>query len=221
MPIVVRLREVAVAGVLFGLSFGEAFANSVAWPPIRPMHESVYFENARQAAATFTIVGKDNKPLYRIECHTSEFEGDPDFDYSGDFECRLTSLYSAETYSTLFTENPKQSRDWESRARFLSEELIGKCADYPEFGRVRHFRLRGMKITLILSDILFWSSAEMGDRKPRRPELKSFRFAVQVEADAEARTGITEPVPYSEPPYAHPENQQDFSRNCEVILERK
>ena len=56
------------------------------------------------------------------------YAGDPDFDYSGDFECRLSSVGDHDTYSTLLTEDAHQNRDWESRGRFFSADRSGVLA---------------------------------------------------------------------------------------------
>jgi hypothetical protein len=184
-----------------------------AWPTIQAETRTYDFPDARKASVTLPILGEDEKPLYRIECHQFGF-ADPAFDYSGDFECRLRSLYSKETYSTLFTDDPNQSRDWESRARFLSEELAGSCADYPEYGRVRSFSLRGMKIELALSRVVLDPSAQP------RPSLKSFDLKISVESSADAKTPIAAPVAYQEPPYMHPGNNSDHSRNCSTVLKK-
>jgi len=190
------------------------------WPTVVPLKQNMVFPDARKAGAKFTIVSIEGKPLYLVECHTSDYEGDPGFDYSGDFECRLTSKYSKEVYSTLLTDNPRQSRDWQSRGRFLAEELVGNCADYPEYGRVRHFRLRGMKLTLEMSNLKFKADNDKG-RGKQRPQLNSFRFDIQVELDSTAKSAIAEPAPFAEPPRIHPEDPKDTALNCEVVKSRQ
>jgi hypothetical protein len=65
------------------------------------------------------------------------------FDYSGDFECRLMPLYTTTTHGTFLTEIQQQTRDWESRERFLVSELTGRCGEFAEYGRVRTFRSTG------------------------------------------------------------------------------
>jgi len=204
--------------LLFSVCIGQASIE--AWPIVVPLKQSMVFPDARKAEARFTIVSGEGKLLYLMECHTSAYEGDPDFDYSGDFECRLTSKYSKEVYSTLLTDNPQQRRDWQSRGRFLAEELVGKCADYPEYGRVRHFRLRGMKLTLAMSDLKFKANNGKGGRE-QRPQLNSFRFDIQVEPDSTAKSAIAEPAPFAEPPRTHPENPKDTALNCEVVKSRR
>ncbi len=192
--------------------------SSGKWPSVRPFKESIYFADAANAAAKFNIIGIDGKPLYAIDCHTANYEGDPDFDYSGDFECRLKSLYSRDAFSTLFTENPEQKRDWESRGRFLVQEIIGQCADYPEYGRIRHFKLRKMEITLSIRNPEF---EDIGYSKKGRPKLKSFSFDIEVKSDQKITGEITEPVPYLEPPQANPNDPNDFTLKCDVILRKK
>ena len=189
-------------------------AQASKWPEVAPMHKGYHFANARTSEIDFSILGTKGEPLYRMECHTFEYEIDPSFDYSGDFECRLKSLYSDDAYSTLFTEEPQQTRDWQSRGRFLVEEIEGKCADYPEFGRVRHFRLRGMKITLTISDVEFRTYTEKTLARKEGSLLKSFRFDVKVEVDSRATSAISEHIPYAYPPRRHP-GTEDVSLDCE------
>lgn len=197
--------------VLLLLSVARLALAAQGWPPIQPVTKTYHFLDASKAAVDLSILSGDSRPVYRIQCHQFGYE-DPAFDYSGDFECRLTSLYSKETYSTLFTDDPKQSRDWESRARFLSEELAGSCADYPEYGRVRTFRLRGMKITLALSDVVLDLSTQP------RPTLKSFDLRISIASDPAATSAIAAPVPYKEPPYVHPGDNTSHSRDCGTVL---
>jgi hypothetical protein len=189
------------------------------WPPIERTRVAVSFSDARRADTTFVIKGAGGRPLYRLACHTSDYSGDSDFDYSGDFECRLTSLYSTESYSTLLTDNPDQSRDWQSRGRFLAEELIGKCGAYPEYGLVRHFRFRGMRITLALSGPVF--DTVMAVTRVKRLGLQSFRLNFAADPDSGATSPIAEPPAYAEPQYAHSRNPNDLSKECDVVRKRE
>lgn len=196
-------------------------SNRSRWPQVASMKKTFTFPDARSASSEFTIVGIDGKPLYKVACHTAYYEGDRDFDYSGDFECRLKSLYSKDRYSTLFTDNPNQSRDWESRARIFAEELIGNCGDYPEYGRVRHFRLRGMNITFEFSELRFKESQGPGVKRGKEWELASFRFDFTAEPDPTAVSPIAEVAPLAEPPRANPKDPNDFSLKCDAVGERK
>jgi len=191
-----RLSTVAIV-LITGLSQGQTVYQ---WPAVLPLEKTFYIEDAGLASVDVSIAGTDKKPLYRLSCRgRGKFHEDTSFDYSGDFECRLTSLYSKDHYSTLLTEDPRQERDWESRGRFGSEEVVGQCEHYPEYGRLRHFRLRGMKLTLELNNIGFYRGRRPGDSK-NTDLLKSFRFVVRVGPDPTALSTIAEDVPFVDPP---------------------
>src|SRR5207253_255266 len=98
---------VLLVGAVSGLGSPGEVQASTGWPAVEPLEKTFHFPDARGAQATVMIRGTDGRDLYKLECHTWRYEGDPDFDYSGDFECRLTSLYSKESYSTLLTDDPK------------------------------------------------------------------------------------------------------------------
>ena len=170
-----------------------------SWPVVGTIKRSFDFPDARNALLELPILEVNSKPLYILSCRGRDLLDDPDFEYTGDFECRLRSLYSADLYSTLLTHNPMQERSWESRGRFISESLYGQCADYPEYGRVRHFRLRGMKLTLALSRITFERARRPGGQEESEL-LKSFHLEVAIEPDPGALSTIAEDVPFAEPP---------------------
>lgn len=192
------------------------------WPAIEPTQRIVHLQNGTSASYEMDIYGVDKKPLYKLACHTFLYDGDPDFDYSGDFECRLKSLYSSERYSTLLTDDPHQFADWDSRGRFLLDEVTGKCADYPEFGLTRHFRLRGMLITLSIHDLKIQNN---DGSNPQYGNLKQlfgpFVFDVKVALAPEALSSIAEPVPYLRPPRVHPKDKSDLSLDCRVVMKSK
>lgn len=168
---------------------GEAAGSNKVWPTIQPYSEAFDFRNGQAAAASIAIRDVAGKQLYHLECHTFLFEADPTFDYSGDFECKLTSD-APESVSTLLTSDPDQPRDWWSRGRFLAEELEGRCGDYPEYGRSRSFRLRGMELHLELSNIKL--AAAVDDPAERKPRFAAFRFKVTAKPDASATSALAE-----------------------------
>ncbi len=88
------------------------------WPTVAPVKKIVDFPDATHAELSLDLRGNGDQSLYRLECHTWSYDN-RDFDYSGDFECRLIPLYAATEYSTLLTDDPGATADWESRARFL------------------------------------------------------------------------------------------------------
>src|SRR5689334_12584628 len=118
------------------------------FPTVSPVEKTFRVEDVKKADVSLEIESSEGSPIYRLQCHSAGFTGDPDFDYSGDFECRLSSVGHNDRYSTLLTEDISQSRDWESRARFFSKNIRGACALIPDFGATRTFQLRGMNLIL-------------------------------------------------------------------------
>ncbi|HLH05813.1 MAG TPA: hypothetical protein VKW78_01105 [Terriglobales bacterium] len=172
----------------------------VTWPKIVAIERTFEFEDAQQAHANVMIEGVDGKPLYRLLClGPSLFKTDSSFDYSGDFDCRLQSLYSHEFYSTLLTDNPRQERSWESRGRFLWSEIRGVCSGYPEYGQLRTFRLRGMVITLKIEKPVWVMVESPSGPDSAKEGVASFRFSLQVKEDPSAYSSIAEEVPYENP----------------------
>ncbi len=186
---------VAMLGCAIAASGQEARPRD--WPKIASLRKSFTFLDLRTAEVELPISGLNGQPLYMLECHNGDYE-DPHFNYSGDFECRLTSTNpdSKEDYTTLLTYAPLQTQDWESRARFFLSELEGKCGSYPEYGRVRNFRLRGMRLTLSLA---FGGSERGSGRRPGGPFAATLRVEIRAAPDPTALSQIAEDVPYRSP----------------------
>jgi hypothetical protein len=160
---------------------------SQSWPVIQPIEQDYHVENFDKPIVTLTIRTRAGSAAYKIDCANGDTPDDVlDFDFSGDFECLLQTVPTNHSFSTYFTENPHQDRDWESRARFFASEVADPCGQIPELGRTRTFRVRGMKIILAMSNIAFSGQG-------KELHLKSFDFRIAVEADGTAKTKITEP----------------------------
>lgn len=168
-----------------------------SWPVINPVKKSFHFIDHREMGAELIIVGIDGTPLYLLECYLNAYDHeDRNFNYSGSFECRLTSLYSKERYSTLLTDQINQTRDWQSRGRFLLEELTGKCSEYPEYGRVRHFRLRGMNLTLEIKNLKIKSGSSAENAPWYVDRIEELDLDVTVTPDPKGLSEIAEPTKY-------------------------
>jgi hypothetical protein len=152
---------------------------TATWSPIRPVTRTIHIADASQARLVLPIDGQNGRALYVLSCYGAKSQpNSSDFIYDGDFECRLIEGGAPKSqYSTLLTEDFNQSRDWESRARFFGSELVPPCGDVPEFGLERNFLLRGMRISLRLSNATF---------APQQV-LHSFDFTVSVQNDASPR----------------------------------
>jgi hypothetical protein len=158
---------------------------SEAYPAVKEIRRSFLISSVANTNVSLDIDSENGKPLYHLQCHTAGYTGDPDFDYSGDFECRLSIIGEPNSFSTLLTENARQSRDWESRGRFFAIALRDPCARIPEFGASRNFKLRGMGMNLQITDSTFTEAGK----------LKSLKLTVAVRHDPMARRPIAEIVP--------------------------
>jgi hypothetical protein len=147
------------------------------WNPVRPVTKTVYIADTSRGRFVLPIQSSDGETIYTLSCYGSELQPNAnDFVYDGDFECRLVEAgVKHSAYSTLLTEDPSQSRDWQSRARLFGSEIQGRCGSIPEFGRERNFLLRGMRISLRVSNPSF-SSAH---------KLQRFTFSASVQNDDE------------------------------------
>ena len=158
---------------------------SKSYPDVKPLQQTFDVSDLSKATVVLNISSIDGLPVYKLQCHAAGFTRDPDFDYSGDFECRLSSIGDSDGYSTLLTEDSEQSRDWESRGRFFAADLRSPCAQIPQFGATRSFELRGMDLTLQITDPVFTDQGK----------LQSLKLAVQVRPNPKARREIAEVVP--------------------------
>lgn len=160
-----------------------------SWPSIKPEHQTYHFADAPKAKLKEVIYSEGGSPLYVLECYGyAVAQEGSDFDYSGDFECALHFYGTRGGYWTLLTELANADRDWESRGRFLTDQIVEPCGRYPDLGRERTFRLRGFKLTLNLIHVLF----DNQKRSPLKdaPALKSFDLQVEVVPDPTATSAI-------------------------------
>jgi hypothetical protein len=173
---------------LISLGFGPGYPLrlwAASYPAVKPVQRTFSIMDVPKANVSLDIESAGGEPIYHLQCHSAGYTGDPDFDYSGDFECRLSLIGQPNTYSTLLTEDAHQSRDWESRGRFFAAQLRSPCARIPEFGANRSFELRSMDLDLRITAPTFTEAGK----------LKSLRLTVTVRPDPKAQRPIAEVVP--------------------------
>jgi len=199
-----------ITSIIFVLIFVENFqvmANESFFPTVKQFEKKIHLVDNKTTELKTKIFGTDEIPIYLLECYLNAYSHeDKDFDYSGDFECRLTSLYSKDSYSTLLTEVNNQTRDWQSRGRFFVEDLIGSCGIYPEYGKIRNFRLRNMNLTIEVGDLNIDTGSSAKNQPFNRDRVKDLFLTVKVASDMSATSEIAEPPKYLEPPNLHPED---------------
>jgi hypothetical protein len=118
--------------------------------------------------------------------------------FVGWFGCVLVEGDESFSESSLLAEEGDLPY-WHTRGVVRDADLIGKRGEYPEYGRVRHFRLRGLKLTLEFFDIQETSGGEIDKLKMR----------VRVTNDPTALSGIAEPSGYSNPDKEKASNKPD------------
>ena len=168
-----------------------------AWPQIIGFETEYRFDDPDKAQVDIKIVDENGNPKYMLECGSYFYDGNPDVAFSGDFECRLESLYSTETVSTLFAYDRKHTRDWENRALFYAEHFVGDCRYSPHGGKPRALRLRNMEIVLEIFEEKLAFEETGGNRYAK---FLSFRFRVKVSRDDDATRHITDDIGFDDLP---------------------
>jgi hypothetical protein len=161
------------------------YSPAQSYPVVKAFQRMFDVSDVSKANVVLNIRSVQGSPVYKLQCHSAGFTGDPDFDYSGDFECRLSAIDGRDGYSTLLTEDSEQSRDWESRGRFFGVDLRDPCAGIPQFGATRSFELRGMDLTLQITHPVFTANGK----------LQSLKLTVNVKDNSNAQSQIAKIVP--------------------------
>ncbi len=185
-----------MAAVVCASAVPAASAAELRWPEVAPLERSHRFEPGQEHALALVLPGRDGEPLYRLCCAaplTAAPCGAADV-FSGLFMCTLRPAAGG---PDLLVENPFPRASWETRARFLHEELSSGRTD-DACGPARRFRLRGMTLTLTLRDATFRARALGADpgaplRALTVPLLDAFTLAVRVDPDPAALGAHAEP----------------------------
>ena len=203
-----RPRGAFVAVPLFLVTVSTLNARDQArsWPVIRALRATANIivppDDTTDTPFVAIIRNLANVPVYRLECHNQAYDDTSTIDFSGTIQCALFALRDGRvvSWNLLAAANrDEESTDWWNRGRMRSDQLRadGPCAGYPEYQTVRHFRLRGMLVTLEYAG-LEWSPAPI----PDKPKLRRFTFTVTAAADKRATSRTAEVVHGAKPPRA-------------------
>ena len=164
------------------------------WPVVQPFHDerTISLEDPTRDTAWVFMIQTNGPVTYHVECHTGEYEGTSllNINYSGTYQCTMSAKKGEEVTSwNLFADDTpeQQTSDENNRGRLLDDNLRDSCADFPEYGAVRHFRLRGFLLTMRFRD-LKWSSASSNSR------LTRFTIAIDVRPEPSAQSPMAERV---------------------------
>ena len=161
---------------------------AVAWPAVAPLDTIVPVARVTPAKIQVAIRSPAGDTLYLIFCRDGAWDAPNDVNYSGDLDCHLFTAGRGEVEENLLVEEQGLAA-WYGRGRMFAAELRGACADYPEYGRMRHFLFRGMRLTLEFRDVAFAPSGG----------LQSYAVRFRVERNAAARRDIAESSGYLDP----------------------
>lgn len=167
------------------------------WPVIRPMQEVFEISEPDKAVVKTFVRDQKGSPLYLFVCRTGEDTSVPDVIYSNDLDCRLIPASHGEIEDNLLVEE-RNEKAWFSRAHMIATQLYGECASYPEYGLVRHFRLRGMKLSMEFFDVTFASTPPVLEGPPSAA-LASYKLRLTVGRDPSATRDIAAPSGYLDP----------------------
>jgi len=167
------------------------------WPVIRPFSFTQEIKVTDKAADIhFPIPDTNGKVVYTLRCvagteealgRLGEAEGE---DYEGPL---LLLLYEGKAIKGFTILGYDGSATWHTRAQVRTQELLGRRGAYPEFGRLRHFRLRGFELTVRFSKIA----------RDADGNISSLRMSVSGRPDASVTSSREEPcgfLPPSDPP---------------------
>jgi len=151
------------------------------WPRVREFEVTVGFDNSGQRFdLNIPIFNMQGIPIYWFICNGGDYyDSSPgDVIYVTPLSCRL-NLENIETDESLLAED--DSPVWHTRGQFHSSQFVGACAKYPEYGRLRHFRLRGFGLTLEVLD--FWMKNDKIDYLLLKISLQNDETALTEQAE--------------------------------------
>ncbi|HXB27481.1 MAG TPA: hypothetical protein VNV25_22320 [Gemmatimonadaceae bacterium] len=175
---------------------------SMVWPEVLPVHRTFAFvhpgQNGADTPASLFVISVDGDTAYKMDCHNGNYDDDSEINFSGDFQCALFALQrGVKASANLLADSSRdqQTSDWLfNRGRILAIQLWGQCGTYAEYGLVRHFRVRGMRVTLEFGN-LRWSTVG-----PDKSQLDQFTVDLSVVADSSANSETAQVVEVSRPP---------------------
>lgn len=168
------------------------------WHDIKSISGEIAFIDPDTAIFVTDIMNTLNEPVYTLTCKSGNIE-DPNFIFSGLFQCHLKSQYSWYYVSSLLNDDYCQMSDWEGRSRFLLEHVVGKCALLPDWGADRTFLLRNMRIELGIHNVKFDYTNYYIRENMRCPDVLSYTFTYNIIPDNTALSPIAQKSEISEP----------------------
>lgn len=227
------MRSVIVFTILF-LFFGSGVGAEPVWPRMREFEISfgVNFTAARNDA-DIPLYDTDGEIRYWLFCRGDyreidesearrlrgqgkEVEDNPYVSwwpltcYLAPGAERLPEESIGWAIDTLLAPLGTSSRPYQTRAHVSGYDLVGACGKYPEYGRVRHFRLRGFELAFEFMDV------EVSSGEPDNAEYAVMQISLRRDSEAQTAraefSGYVDPFRLTTPPQP---------RSCDRPLEGK
>ncbi len=179
-----------------------------SWPHIREFQQSFAFKDPQSMFIGFPIVDLTGTIVYQVQC-ASPFSRDPrvrQFDWSGDFECRVfvPGANHMPEVQLLANTPSRNQREFESRGRFFWNQLTPECVAYPDWGGRRTYRFRRMKLTIVISDPDIVSPKSFTGTPTIDVALLALRVEIRGEFDRTASHSVGGPASVLEPTPVQP-----------------
>ena len=121
------------------------------WPRVREFQASFGINAASERIfLLLPMYNYDNNEEYRLVCiggsteYLDRLSSEMGAIFVDPLQCNLWDRAEIQHERTLLGEDGSPA--WHTRGQFSWHQLVGDCGDYPEYGRLRHFRLRGFEL---------------------------------------------------------------------------
>ena len=162
-------------------------AGDTSWPIIKEFDEEfLAYSEGKPVEYVKPLKDLNGNTKYLLVCrggtteYTDSLSDKLDINYVSPLTCILNNG-EKETESSLLAED--DSPPWHTRGQYHLFEFIGDCADYPEYGLLRHFRLRGFELTLSAIDL----------KLNKRGEPEQFKLRVSLRQDNKIKSTTVYP----------------------------
>ena len=190
--------------ILFWLIFPSICnASDASWPQLKEFDEEfLAYSGGKPIEYMKPLKDLNGNTKYLLVCrggsteYTDKLSDQLNINYVSPLTCILNDG-DKETESSLLAED--DSPPWHTRGQYHLNDLVGSCANYPEYGLLRHFRLRGFELTLSATDLKL--------NKQGKPQ--QFKLKVSLRQDDKTKSKMAE-----QPGYLNPHGK---GRSCKKI----
>jgi hypothetical protein len=196
-PIMMRAISQVLAFGLLAITPSQSLER--AWPQLNPVKVRFKVDlSLERIVIDLPLRDQDGRQRYHFACRgvRESYLDSLKENWVGPLMCTLAEGTEAREESLLSEDD---SAAWFSRGQFRREELVGDCAEYPEFGLHRSFRLRGFRLNLDVENVAVDASGR----------ARAFVLAVSVAQDGNARSEQAE-----RPGFLDPRGQ---GKGCKVV----